>query len=156
MIPRNSLAPNNRLSNVAIPTVLLVILITVFFNVVDKETSGTAIALATLALVVLIIFIVKGYYSKDIYYDDDNIYLSGSGTEITVPFTKVRRVAMTLGNATLMGLKFYRYKIVYLDSEDTVVEIHFWTTAISSSMDHFENQIKKTNPFVKIEHWAVS
>jgi hypothetical protein len=151
-----SLAANNRLSKVAIPTIVLTILTIICWKFIDNQISVTSITILTLVYIILITLFVKGYKSQDIFYDDNNMYLKGRDGVVTVHFSKVRRIKMTLSNATIMGLKFYQYKIEYLDARDFLVEIHFWTTIVGSEIDEFEKEIKKTNPYVKVEHWAVS
>jgi hypothetical protein len=149
-----SLAANNRLSRVAIPTILLVILIIFSFRLIGSEMSGTVIIILFVAYVILVALIIKGFKSKDIYYDSNNMYLKGDNGVTTVQFSSIRRIKMTLSNTSMMGLKFYQYKVEYMDSEATQAEIHFWTSIYSHEMEDFEKEIKEINPYVKVEHWA--
>lgn len=151
-----SLAANNRLNRTAIPTILLVILTILSFRFIDNEISVTAIIILIVAYIILIALIVKGYKSKDIYYDSTNMYLKGDNGIITVQFSRIRRIKMTLNNASVMGLKFYQYRIEYQGSEDGLSEIYFLTTIYSQEIDDFEKVIKETNPYIKVEHWTTS
>lgn len=156
MTPEKSLAANNRLSRVAIPAILLIILIVITYRLANNFISGTAITILVVTSLILIVLIIKGYKSQDIYYDGTNMYLKGNDGVSEVNLSKIKRIKMTLSNAKIMGLKFYRYKIEYLDTSDSLTEIHFWTTIIGSEIDDFEKEVKTINPYLKVEHWAAS
>lgn len=140
----------------AIPAILLTILTFFSFRLFDKGTSEIAITIFIIAYLLLIALIVKGYKSKDIYYDKVNMYLKSNNGVLTVPFSKVKRIKLTLSNVTILGLKFYQYKIAYLDAQELISEIHFWTSIISSELDEFEAEVKKVNQGLKVEHWKTS
>ena len=61
---------------------------------------------------------------------------------------------MTSSNMTIMGIKFHQYKIDYLDSHDMLSGIYFWTTIISSRINEFEEDVRKVNPYLIVEHYA--
>jgi hypothetical protein len=156
MNPEKGLAANNRLNKAAFPAVLLIILIIICFKTIDSSVSGTAITLLTVIYLVLIVLLIQAYKSRDIYYDKSNLYLKGANEVSAVPLSNIRKIKMTLNDATVMGLKFYQYKIEYRNDEDVICEISFWTTAISSGIDEFEKDVKEINPYLKVEHFATS
>lgn len=156
IVLRKSLAPNNRLSNVAIPAILLVALTLIALKFVHMDVSGTTFTILVVAYIILIALVFKGYKSKDIYYDNSNMYLKGDSGVLPIHFSRIRRIKMTLGNISIMGLKFYQYKIEYLDSRESLTDIHFWTTIISSKIEEFGKQVSEVNPYLKIEQWAIS
>jgi len=99
---------------------------------------------------------IRGYRSKDLYYDNVNMYLKGHDGILTVPFEKVKKVQLTLSDATIMGLKFYQYKIQYMDADGSECEFHFWTATMSTEIDNFEREVKNVNHDLIVEHWAAS
>ena len=156
MVLGKSLAPYNRLSNVAGPAFLLIVLTLFALKFVHREVSWTAVTLLVVACIILVTLVFKGYKSKDIYYDNSNMYLKGHNGVLAIHFSRIRRIKMTLGNTSIMGLKFYQYKIEYLDARESLTEIHFWTTIISSKIEEFGKQVREVNPYLKIEHWGIS
>ncbi len=151
-----SLAPYNRLGKIICNGLLLLILTFLVFQFVNITTSETILIILSVLYLILIALIVKGYKSHDIYYDDNNMYLKGSKGVLTVPFSKVKKVKMTLAKVTIMGLKFYQYKIEYFDTTDRLREIQFWTSIISKEIDEFGEKVKQINGNFKVEHWATS
>jgi hypothetical protein len=156
MIFENRLAPNNRLTKVMLPGLLLFVLTLIVFQTSDRINSWTLILVTASVYLVLITLIIKGYRSHDIYYDRINMYLKGGKGVLTVPYNNVKKIRMALSNITILGLKFYHYKIDYCDHDGRLCEIGFWTPIISKEVDQFGEQVRDVNGNIKIEHWAAS
>lgn len=152
----NKLAPYNRLVRIAIPAVLLAILLGITYQVTVGSPSPIALTVSGVIALVLVVMIIKGYRSRDIYYDKETMFLKGNDVIAAVHFSKIKRVKLSLSDARVAGMKFYLYRIEYLNESGELAEIQFWTSGIGSEMEEFEKEVKAINPYVKVEHWAVS
>lgn len=152
----SKLAPYNRLVWMAIPAVLLIILLGITYRVTTDSPSAVVLAISGAISVILVVMAIKGYTSYDLYYDSENLYLKGRGGVLEVHLSKVKKVKLSLSDARVMGVKFYSYRIEYLNESGELAETQFWTSGMGSEMEDFENEVKAINPYVKVEHLAVS
>lgn len=152
----NKLAPYNRLTRTAVPAILLIILVAITYRVTTDPPSAVVLAVSGVISVFLGVMAVKGFTSYDLYYDGENLYLKGRGRVLEIHLSKVKKVKLSLSDARVLGVKFYAYKIEYVNEPGELTEIQFWTSGIGSEIDSFEREVKTINPYVKVEHWAVS
>lgn len=152
----NKLAPYNRLTRTAVPAILLIILVVIIYRITIDSPSAVVLAVSGVISVILVVMAVKGYTSYDLYYDSENLYLKGRGRVLEVHLSKVKKVKLSLSDARVLGVKFYAYKIEYVNEPGELTEIQFWTSGTGSEIDSFEKEVKAINPYVKVEHWAVS
>lgn len=152
----NNLAPYNRLTCTAVPATLLIILVVIIYRVAVDSPSAVVLAVSGVISVILAAMAVKGYSSYDLYYDSENLYLKGRGRVLEIHLSKVKKVKLSLSDVRVLGVKFYAYKIEYVNEPGELAEIQFWTSGIGSEIDSFEKEVKAINPYVKVEHWAVS
>lgn len=150
----NKLAPYNRLVRIAIPAVLLAILLGITYQVTVGSPSAIAITVSGVIALVLVVMIIKGYRSRDIYYDKETMFLKGNDGIAAVHFSKIKRVKLSLSDARVAGMKFYSYRIEYVSESGEPAEAQFWTSAMGSELEDFEKEVKEINPYVKIEHWV--
>ncbi len=150
------LSPNNRFYNLLIPIVLIMTLISLIYRILQVEFNLLLFFVLFGGLCFLIFWLFKALENKNIFYDDNFIYLRNPKTEEKVSLMNVRELKLTLSDIKFMGIKFLEYRIEYENELNNLDTIHFWITLGSNKLDEFENTLKSINPNVKAKHWATS
>jgi hypothetical protein len=116
-------------------------------------------AAGILILVVLFILSGAGIFlasgTRNIFYDGENMYLTGFRSKTTVPLSDLRRIKITPAQMTFI-VKYFQYKIEYVDEDGEMADIELWVRLGDKKLSNFEAHVKEVKPNILVEHWYMT
>lgn len=150
------LAPNNRLFALVPPGLLLIVVTIIVFTVKYEDAESDQLFLLLGLYALLGLWVYSSYRTRNIFFDNEQIYLIGNKSTLKIPIEDLRRLKLTLSGMKLAGFQLWQYKIEYAKEDGDLGYVNFWTGEKNDRIENFETHIKRVNPNIKVEHWAHS
>ncbi|HEX6893224.1 MAG TPA: hypothetical protein VF141_21085 [Chryseolinea sp.] len=143
------LAANNILNALFFPTALFLVVCLFTIGGVTQIMIGNPFTiLLIIGLIVWIYFGVRD--ARNLYYDDEFVYIEGLFDNSRVPLSRVTRIAKDLTGMRATGVTAWRYRLEFAVDEKVAVQT-FYEVDGGTRVDTFVTIVRKINPSVVIK-----